>query len=251
MDDDVESLTVIDDGSGGGPALYVGGTFTVAGAVPANNVAKWDGTNWSALAGGMKAGASTTVSAMAKFDDGSGAGPAIYAGGIILGAGTAPAIGIAQWDNVQWTSLGNGITGSVAALAVFDDGNGGGEALYAAGSFTGAGGIQSEPHREVGRRELVLSIGNGSNFGFASLAVYDDGLGGGPALYAGEFLSLFKWDGNSFTAVAGGPRRSLVPSRSSTTVDGPALYAGGFFSSPREQHRQAGTAWGGARSGPA
>jgi hypothetical protein len=36
-----------------GPNLYVGGSFTNAGIVPAMNVARWDGAHWSALGGGI------------------------------------------------------------------------------------------------------------------------------------------------------------------------------------------------------
>ena len=39
------------DGSGN---LYVGGTFTVAGAASVSNIAKWDGVVWSALGGGER-----------------------------------------------------------------------------------------------------------------------------------------------------------------------------------------------------
>jgi hypothetical protein len=38
------------DGSGD---LYIGGSFTVVGGIVANGVAKWDGTNWSALGSGV------------------------------------------------------------------------------------------------------------------------------------------------------------------------------------------------------
>ncbi len=48
----VESLTVFDDGSGGGPELYAGGNFTSAGGVTANRIAKWNGKSWSALGSG-------------------------------------------------------------------------------------------------------------------------------------------------------------------------------------------------------
>jgi len=34
----------------------VGGAFTTAGGVSANGIAKWDGTQWSALGSGMNAG---------------------------------------------------------------------------------------------------------------------------------------------------------------------------------------------------
>ncbi len=36
-----------------GPEIYIGGKFTAVGSVPATNIAKWDGTNWSALGSGL------------------------------------------------------------------------------------------------------------------------------------------------------------------------------------------------------
>lgn len=36
-----------------GGNIYVGGTFTTAGGVSANRIAKWDGSAWSALGSGM------------------------------------------------------------------------------------------------------------------------------------------------------------------------------------------------------
>src|SRR5438552_18823760 len=50
-DTNVNALTVFDDGAGGGPALYAGGTFTIAGGVAANRIAKWNGSSgrWSAV----------------------------------------------------------------------------------------------------------------------------------------------------------------------------------------------------------
>ena len=46
-DGTVDALVV--DGSG---MLYVGGQFTMAGGVPANNIARWDGTSWTPLDAG-------------------------------------------------------------------------------------------------------------------------------------------------------------------------------------------------------
>jgi len=46
------------DGSGN---LYIGGGFVVVGNVIANNIAKWNGSSWSALGSGMD----NTVSALA------------------------------------------------------------------------------------------------------------------------------------------------------------------------------------------
>src|SRR5262249_49279553 len=86
----VSTLTLYDDGNG--PALYAGGTFTGAGEVAVNKIAKWDGVQWSGLGGGTN----NTVYALAVYDDGSGL--ALYAGGMFLSAGGMAANRIAKWD---------------------------------------------------------------------------------------------------------------------------------------------------------
>ncbi len=48
----VNTMAMFDDGSG--PALFVGGFFTRAGGVVAENLAKWDGQSWSAVGSGMR-----------------------------------------------------------------------------------------------------------------------------------------------------------------------------------------------------
>ena len=63
-----------DDGSG--PALYVGGVFTVAGGLTARHIARWDGSNWAVLWTGVE---STSVNALAVF--GSPIGQSLYVGG--------------------------------------------------------------------------------------------------------------------------------------------------------------------------
>jgi hypothetical protein len=86
----VKALTPFDDGSG--PALYAGGYFTTAGGVPANGIARWDGSSWSALGSGAG-----IVYALAVFDAGSG--PALYVGGgftTVLDSGDSY---LAKWGN--------------------------------------------------------------------------------------------------------------------------------------------------------
>jgi hypothetical protein len=73
----VEALAVYDDG--GGPALYAGGSFTSAGGVAANGIAKWDGQTWSPLGSGTTGDYGPHVGALAVYDDGTG--PALFAGG--------------------------------------------------------------------------------------------------------------------------------------------------------------------------
>ncbi|MCG8460259.1 MAG: DUF11 domain-containing protein, partial [Holophagales bacterium] len=219
-----------------GPALFVGGEFGSAGGVGAENIARWDGSTWSAVGGGV----ASWVNAFAVFDDGSGGGPALYAAGRFLTAGGVPATRIARWDGTGWSPLGAGLSSTVESLAVFDDG--GGEALYAGGWFTTAGGTTAN---RVARWDGAAwsAVGTGMDDAVESLVVYDDG--GGGALYAGGRFTtadgspaqrLARWNGSGWAEVGMGVN-SVVSTL--TVFDdgsgaGPALYAGGWFTFAHE-----------------
>ena len=70
--------------------LYAGGWFTSAGGNPANQIAKWNGSNWSALGGGTN----NNVRAIASYNG------EVYAGGFFTTADGNPANYIAKWQNV-------------------------------------------------------------------------------------------------------------------------------------------------------
>ena len=99
--------------------------------MPATNIAKWDGSTWSALGSGMNG--DVCVNALAV------SGTNLYAGGSFTTAGGVPANNIAKWDGSAWSALGSGMgwrtTWYVYALAVS------GTNLYAGGYFTNAGGV--------------------------------------------------------------------------------------------------------------
>ena len=130
-----------DDGTG--PALYVGGRFRGPAGSSLNNIARWNGSEWSSLGDGiLGTDSTTTVYALAAFDDGSG--ESLYAGGYFELAGGQPIANIAKWDGLTWSQVGgvSGIDGHVMSLIVHDDGQG--PALYAAvwwASGTRTGGI--------------------------------------------------------------------------------------------------------------
>jgi hypothetical protein len=218
-----EALAIFDDGSG--PALYVGGRFTEAGGVPALNVARWDGREWSGVGNGLAG--HPGVRALAVFDDGSG--PALYAGGYLVD-------GLSRWDGESWTVVGADV-GAVNALVVYDDGSG--PALYAGGQFATAGGA---PANRVARwdGERWSPLGGGLSYDVRSLHVFDDGDSaalyvGGAFPYAGEVevWGIARWDGDAWSDPGGGlyaPRTYSVDGM--TTFDdgtGPALYVGGTF----------------------
>jgi hypothetical protein len=234
----VLALAVFDDQSGGGPALFAGGTFTSMGGVPANRIAKWDGMNWSALGSGLSGNSNPQVLALGVFDDGSGGGPALFAGGSFFGAGGAAATRIARWDGSNWSAIGGGVNREVNALAVFDDG--GGPALLAGGEFRVIGGVQV---MYVGRWDGVgwSGLGNGLTNSVLALEVFDDGSGGGPALFAAGFplrpggalaaaSSVLKWNGPGWTAL-GSTTGNVRALQVFDDGGGAALYAGGSISS--------------------
>jgi hypothetical protein len=234
MDGEVMSLAAFDDGPGD-PELYAGGFFSVAGGVAANNVARWDGAQWSALGSGM-AGFFHFVAALVVFDDGSGSGPALHAGGRFSSAGGAIANNVAKWNGASWQALGDGVDGIVHAMAVFDDGTGDGPALYAAGSG-GLGG----PSIAKWNGTTWAPVGGGVlGLVISELVVWDDGSGGGPALYAGGMISsangepaqgVARWDGQSWSAPGVGPGFSVMALAvfDDGSGEGSALYAGGSF----------------------
>jgi hypothetical protein len=133
----VKSMVVFNDGTG--PALYSGGFFDHVGSVSANGLAKWDGTGWSALPGVLLSPANGVLS-LVVHDDGSG--PSLNE---TSQDGAPPFLGVARWDGANWFALGTRPAGTVYALQSFDDGQGGGPALYAGGDFSQVGGNLSSP----------------------------------------------------------------------------------------------------------
>jgi hypothetical protein len=136
----INALAVYDsDGAGATPAeLYAGGSFvnlTSLPALPANGIARFNGSLWSRLTTGLNSGVSgggARVNALVVYDaDGpEEAGlPVLVVGGSFLDApNVASANGVATWNGLAWARLGgNGIGdftgpgGEVFALAVYDE----------------------------------------------------------------------------------------------------------------------------------
>jgi trimeric autotransporter adhesin len=84
-----------------GSDLYVGGQFTTAGGSAATNIAKWDGSSWSALGSGVNGYA---VYALAV------SGSDLYAGGSFSMGGVS-VNPVAKWDGSSWSALGSGMGG--------------------------------------------------------------------------------------------------------------------------------------------
>jgi hypothetical protein len=225
----ISALAVFDDGNG--PALYAAGSFVTAGGVTVNDIARWDGTYWSAVGGGMNGPGASEVYALVVFDD--GRGEALYAGGFFFSAGGVAASQIARWDGTSWSALGSGLNKVAYALSVFDDGAG--PALNAAGDFSLAGGT---PVNRIARWDGTnwSALGGGVNERIWSLAVFEDAHG--PVLVAGGIFTsaggvaasrIAKWNGTSWSALGAGVNGAVWTMSVFDDGGGPALFVGGQF----------------------
>jgi hypothetical protein len=219
------ALATFNDGAGA--ALYVGGSLSssVAPAVALQNIARWDGSNWSNVLGGVS-GPGATVNALAVFNDGSG--PALYAAGRFTAAGGSPATNIARWNGASWSSVGGGLNGDVLSLAVFDDGAG--AKLYAG--------------RDVGSSSFLSTwdgvswsaVTDAPNAPVHALAALD--LGAGERLFVGgDFTAVgsqsaarvASWDGSNWTSFGAGLPARVFTFSAYNTGAGVRLQAGGEF----------------------
>jgi hypothetical protein len=209
VDGEVEAAVVDNSGN-----LYIGGSFTVVGNVIATNIARWNGSSWSALGTGLN----SFVDALAV------SGTNLYAGGFFNKAGGVTANDVAQWNGSSWSALGSGIVGQVYALAVS------GTTLYVGGEFLEVDGVGGVPANYIAQwnGSSWSALGSGMNGPVDALAV------SGTTLYAGGFFQIAgsssaywiaQWNGSSWSAVGGGLNFPV----SALAVSGSTLYVGGGF----------------------
>lgn len=231
----VASFTPFDDGTG--ESLYACGSFSTVGVPGGTNIARWTGSAWAAVGGGLQ---NQYANAMAVFQ-----GDLIVAGYFDT-AGSVPGTAkLARWDGTTWNSMGavsESFLNSMWDLQVFDDGSG--EQLYVAGNYLDLAGNPDLDHIARWDGTTYTAVG-GTISGAVPLIVLDlqvADLGSGPELYAaGRFLNIggtpanniAKWNGASWEALGTGiTNSSIAQVICMTTFDdgsGPALYAGGSF----------------------
>lgn len=227
----VRAVASFDDGSG--PGLYATGNFASASGVPLRNLACWRNGVWSAVGSGLDgAGRSLCPSTL-------GGSPRLFTGGYFRVADTAVAVRVAQFDGSSFTTLGPAnptasVNGTVDATAVYDDGTG--PALYALGSFDGAGDAVAGPIARwdgaswsaVGATGVVRP----TQLNWAALA-HDDG--SGSALYVGGMFTtgtgVGRWNGSSWSLLPGAFNGVPYCFEVFDDGSGPALYVGGAMTS--------------------
>ncbi len=192
--DAINDVIVWDDG--GGDALYVCGV-----GVSNKPVWKFNGAAWSSL--DFPAAGSHTGNVLKIWDD--GGGEELYCGGFFIGAANE---GISRWNagTTTWVVLGAGLSrtgpeANIHAIESHDDG--GGEALYVAGTFDGAAALTvANVARWTGADWEDPGGGLVATAAVRALRSFDDGER--IMLYAGgEGLewTLFAWDGAAWNRV--------------------------------------------------
>jgi trimeric autotransporter adhesin len=164
--------------------IYIGGEFTRAGDVLANNIARWDGSRWRAvgtIVGGPN-GVNGPVYAIAIAANGR-----IYAGGsFTTAAGSVSANNVAFFGMPpagsiqipQWQALGSGTDGPVRALALDQN-----QRLIAGGDFVQAGG-NTVYYIARWQNSQWNAIGSGTNNSVRALSVDSSG-----KIYAGGLFT--------------------------------------------------------------
>ena len=187
--------------------VFVGGSFDSAGTANVENIAMWNGTDWSEVSTGVFGGDNPSISAMALSNNGD-----LYVGGNFENAGFDTTFvldssgviidslteindlvvnNIARWNGTSWSNLGEGLSGGASptptTITIDDVGM-----VYVMGNFITVGGAV----------DAEIGVYDPSTQNWSGL----DLMGGpndvtqieanGTDLYAIEnFISLWRWNG--------------------------------------------------------
>lgn len=149
--------------------LYAAGGFERSGGTPLHYVARWDGTAWLDVGGGVD-----TESAMSMVV----IGDRLYVGGGFAHAGGVPANGVARWDGSEWSALDSGVrrngqAAQLLAMTAFDGG------LAVGGDFDSAGTVAAR-NVAVWKESAWSALGEGHEGEVRAMTSVANGLLIGP-----------------------------------------------------------------------
>ncbi len=249
------ALASLDDGSGNGIELWVGGAFGAMHEVGAGGIAAWDGSQWRTGAGdallrNASAPASDfAVEALERWTPPGAARPWVYAAGAFQSAGGAPIENIAAYDGATWSPLGAGVDGGVGVMLAAADLASATSSLYVGGELLSAGGgAVSRLARWDGA--TWHDVGGGTSGTVLALHRTNAPAFGGPSLFVGgRFFtaggltvnSIGRFDGSQWHVLGSGADLSgssapatvsaLAEYDDPSTPEGLELFAAGAFDS--------------------
>lgn len=208
--------------------LYAGGSFDAAGGQPANNLAVWNGAQWSALPipfGETNIGEPSSVYALALGSDDS-----LYIGGDFYNSDPAQPTTLVVWNGTDWSSLG-AVSGTIYSLSARQLAGQSTDTLLVGGWFFSIGGIQAQSAAEWQAGQWSMLGKNTAPTGpVAAIAVDSAG-----TPYAGGYSSFSDqaglnhvafWDGSAWNQIGGGLNGAVT----ALAFDPQGrLYAGGTF----------------------
>jgi hypothetical protein len=232
--------------------VYAGGVFNQAGGVPGTKrLARWDGTRWHDVGGGVAEGKWWDGTRWNDVGSGVGegkwwwvnaiavSGTDVYVGGTFGRVGGVKTGCIAKWDGREWSGLGSGLgefDPKVRALAVK------GSDVYVGGIFSHAGGVEARNiARWDGREWHALGSGKrgsgGKSGGTRAAWVEDIAVKGSDVYVGGGFIDaggrttryIGRWDGETWHEMDEDDRNPVVGSVAALTVWGEDVYAGGHW----------------------
>jgi len=221
-----------------GNEVVVGGSFTEAGGVSANYVARFNTqtSTWSSLGTGSSNGVNSDVKALAVV------GNEVVVGGVFTSAGGVSANYVARFNTQTstWSSLGtgssNGVNEQVWALAVV------GDEVVVGGYFTSAGGVRAHGVARFNTQTNTWStLGTGSSNGVSGGIVFALAVVGNEVVVGGVFTSAggvsansvarFNTQTNTWSTLGTGSSNGVSTIVSALAVVGNEVVVGGVFTS--------------------
>jgi len=216
--------------------LIIGGEFTQIGGRPMNYIARWNGTEWAPVGGGVDGAVEALL-----VDD-----ARLLVGGRFQHAGSRQAQGVAAWDGSSWARIGSGSLVSdgdyfvVRTMARFHGD------LVVGGQFESS---LDPAIRGVARFDGTEwhPLGEGVQGDVGAMAIYRDSLyvaGGISVAGTVPVGAIARWDGTTWADLDGGIRYGGVLA---LAVYLDRLYVGGTFREVGNLNVWALAAWNGAQ----
>jgi hypothetical protein len=203
--------------------VYVGGKFLNLGDLNGDYIAKWNGSNWNSMVGGMNytiTPSLTIVRAISAVDNSN-----VYVGGLFNQVGGVNANNIAKWNGVGWSVLGTGTNERVFGIFALNNSN-----VYVVGNFTSAGGNSDAKYVAKWNGISWSALGTGLDTNANTVFAKDNSnvyVGGYFTSASGVGASyIAKWDGVTWQKFGGGAGFGV---ETIYAVDNSNVYVGGSF----------------------